>query len=628
MRLPRADGLRRGGTRHAISLGRSGLRRRWPVADPSCLPRNDPMPRILMIFHHLLLLAFIAGGPASAATQEGTDPRPVQVDDGTILMPDLNGVPKPLTEVAADLRLPPRFADYRPAFTVEYLTFTLNHVRGPLRKRWRVVRDHGKVVALMLSDEIHLIAFTPDQASERIGMTTGRYHMDRWLGPKIDVHALQVPAGTSPVRSDGALSLEASPEDGVLSPEEMELMFARRDLWTSDGRRLQVERSTEYGAECRIRDRLVFSVDPVLGYRIDAHCELDLAPMIVGQPKVMLKGHVYTPGTYKPWPAEARFSSACFSHPEDPPGRWRGWACNQYGIDHANSQKKQIILSDPGFLAYLAIERDGWSPCLARMDGTGPNHMGQCNAGHGPGFSIPVPLLQPGSDGHRRFQARRTLFALPPELTEHLRSRTRLIDDGKTGLFIRMDESFDDQPLSLTSMVRGLIWTSNPPELIKDGGRAGTPGLRIAGRVWPNLPQVGLESDTRYRLEAWFRIIAWPEERIALERSRSAAAQTKRNTELVAKGRPVPALTDWSSVEPAAWIDGDLYEWSPHTDPMLACHRTTLATPDVSGWQHVQVEFITPSWDPFINLVFNARLCDAVLDDFRLAAIPAPPTKP
>jgi hypothetical protein len=54
---------------------------------------------------------------------------------------------------------------------------------------------------------------------------------------------------------------------------------------------------------------------------------------------------------------------------------------------------------------------------------------------------------------------------------------------------------------------------------------------------------------------------------------------------------------------------------------MLVKQRTTDAT-GAKEWERVELEFTTPKWDPFINIVFRTEGCRAYMDDFRLAPEP------
>ena len=91
--------------------------------------------------------------------------------------------------------------------------------------------------------------------------------------------------------------------------------------------------------------------------------------------------------------------------------------------------------------------------------------------------------------------------------------------------------------------------------------------------------------ETRYRLEGWYKVLG----------DGGKAAR--------------------------AYIKGDFYEWSPHSRKWILEQQTSAATSEKDGWQQVSLEFTTPKWDPFINIVFVVEDGKAYLDDFRLARI-------
>jgi hypothetical protein len=70
-----------------------------------------------------------------------------------------------------------------------------------------------------------------------------------------------------------------------------------------------------------------------------------------------------------------------------------------------------------------------------------------------------------------------------------------------------------------------------------------------------------------------------------------------------------------------AYIKGDFYEWSPHAGPMLTRQRTNVATTGTEDWQKIELDFVSPAWGPFINIVFAADNCTAYVDDFILTPV-------
>jgi hypothetical protein len=157
------------------------------------------------------------------------------------------------------------------------------------------------------------------------------------------------------------------------------------------------------------------------------------------------------------------------------------------------------------------------------------------------------------------------------------------------------------------------VWTSGQPSLTTLHSHSGERSLVIKGRQWPNLPQVSLEPETKYRLEAWFKV----ENMTAAERRAHRQAYDEQAARLRRKGEPVPAYKPPRKYA-QAYVTGDFYEWSPHDPQRLLRQKTTLARGDRPDWQQVSLEFTTPKWDPFIDLVFYCDDGTAYLDDFSL----------
>ena len=70
-----------------------------------------------------------------------------------------------------------------------------------------------------------------------------------------------------------------------------------------------------------------------------------------------------------------------------------------------------------------------------------------------------------------------------------------------------------------------------------------------------------------------------------------------------------------------AYIRADYYEWTPHGGKWELEQRTTAATDRSDQWQKVSLEFTTPAWGPFVNIVFVAKNCRAYLDDFSFTLV-------
>ncbi len=190
--------------------------------------------------------------------------------------------------------------------------------------------------------------------------------------------------------------------------------------------------------------------------------------------------------------------------------------------------------------------------------------------------------------------------------------------EGATRVMTRVGvrEGFWDQPLPLTCAVRGLTSTGGGPPVTEQYAHSGARSVVIEhGRFWPALPQVQLKANTRYRLQAWTKLVEWTdEERQANEEKRRPEIERQR-----AEGQDVPEFEGFSRAE--AFITADLCEASPHGNVWVRKMQTTSARPDGPEWQKVNVAFTTPEWAPFVNVAFYANAGTAYLDDFELVEL-------
>ncbi len=529
---------------------------------------------------------------ALSSTQEGLDIRPVPVlpaaGPAERLLPGDD-----LDALEAQVRPPARFARHIPAFRVERRSFTFAHAKGRTEtKHWQVVLDGDRVVALLRSGDIQLIAANPALATTRLGMPTERFHLDNLLGPSLSIHQ-----GCGKIWTHGSIYDEAAGSGDT------------REHWEGDGRSLALVRERADEA-VRISHRFTITCDPVYGYRIDGDYRLAMREQ--PGPKQTFAGGAFCPGNYVPWPEAARFDLTVFT-PADAP-IVRGWANNLLCMDRCDSAKDGFAWRDRGYIAYIAPE-GGWSPVRTRTDGFGAIRMQLCNAHDDFHVNMPYPAVDPGPDGYRHWHLVHRLMWMPPEMGRAVREATELIQRDARGIIIRLGatEDFEDQPVALTQPRRGLVWTSGEPPIVQGEARSGQRSLEIRGRQWPNLPQVSLKPGVAYRLEGWYKVRPFTAEEVAAAQAREDAARAKAIT----AGKPPAPATDWAALRPRAWIAADTYEWSPYADPMLDRFRSNEAT--AGDWQRVVLDIDSPAWGPFINIAFVCEGGVALLDDVKIA---------
>jgi len=559
-------------------------------------------PRLLLCG---LLLSLSISAPTPAGVQQGENPRDVEVLEADVDRPRLV-VGDEIDALERAIEPPHRFADREPRWRVDRRDFTFAHYQRTQKKTHEVVWDGERAVALIRSGDIVLLARTPDHAETAVNLPTERMHLDNLPGPSLPTHQFV----NRKVQTHGSI-YEESGDKAVL-----------RDTWTRtrDGKLIYARRQslTDYNVEARF----VFSVDPVYGYRIDAEREV-LFRRRPEPGKVTMNGGTFTPGCYTPWAETAVFDRTVYTPTA---GGVVGWANNLLTMDRCDADKQAFDWRDGGFIAYLP-DREGWSVAFTRRDGTGRVPMSLCNAHND--FHIKFALGEASvgatGDGRWRFAPVHRLMALPPEMTAAVWDRAELIQAKTASLIVTVGEveDFERQPVPLTEPARGLVWTAKHPEIVEGVAHSGNQSVRFTGRSWPNLPQVSLQPGAAYRLEGWYKLEPWADD----QWQAAIAKDKKRRKKLAANGKPLPPPVDWAArkANTGAWITGDFYEWSPHTGPMLEKMKTTTATPDHEGWQHVVLDFTTPDWGPAINIAFVAEGCTAYLDDFAFRRVDDPP---
>jgi len=487
-------------------------------------------------------------------------------------------------ELVAKLKPPARFRDYRPRFRLVERAFTFHHVKGPVEETWRVVLDGDKYVALVRPGDFNLLALTPEMATTTLKMPTGRYHLDTTLGPVLTTHQF--------IQKRKDYELEGKPNAD------------QTDTWSAGGATLTLVRRSA-SEEREVRNTFEIRVDPVLGYTITGTYESWWKSIPAKRPS--FGGWAFCPGNYTLWPDTQIYERTVFSPDSadsaESGGLW-GWANNLIAMDRVDGDRKHFAWRDGGLIAYLDKDT-GFSPCRTRAGGGGPVTMSLCNAHND--FHINIDVLKDaprGPDGRHVVRQVHRLVALPPELTNYIWDHMTLYGKGQSAVMIRIGEleDFEKQPVPVTEPVRGLVWTSGGPRITTDQARSGKQSLFLTGTAWPNLPQCSLLPETKYRLEAWCKLATYTdEERAAFEKKH---------------GRPPDAVV-------RAFIKGDFYEWSPHSREWILEQQTNVVTSEKEGWQQVFLEFTTPKWDPFINIVFVVENGKAYLDDFRLVRLGA-----
>ncbi len=515
-----------------------------------------------------------------------------------LVLAALPAVADEIDDLAAKLGPEARFADYKPDWKVEKRTFTFQHVGGPKIKKWWVIMDGDKYVALHRSGDFNLLAVTPEKAKTELKMPTGRYHLDTQLGPTLATYQF-----LKPIKTHGSIQLE-------------ELDDSPKDTWTvgKDGT-LTLRRKLHTNGR-KTDHRFVLSVDPVFGYRIDAKYDIRFEKH--PGPRAKLGAPTFTPGCYPVWP-EHRVYDRTVHTPGFGGSGYRGWANNLIVMDRCDVNKKKNSWRDGGFIAHLTT-RDGWGVVHTREDGSPDIAMPVCNAHNDFHAAAKVPETLPRDEnGWLHWTPHYRLMGLPPEISKHIWDEMKLVCADQKGIVMGVGEieGFEEEPTPLSEPERGLVWTSGGPKVTTDEARSGTKSIVMDRSQRPNLPQVACKPNSRYRIEAYFKLKPLTDEQIAKRKARRA----RRIEKLKKKGKKAPEPRDGSKLEPRAYIKARWFEWSPYRNEWIKVLESDKATAETDAWQRVVLEFDTPAYDPFVDLVIEVEDATAYMDDFHFRRI-------
>jgi len=525
--------------------------------------------------------------------------------------------PLPADEVddlVQQLRPPARFAAHQPRWSVRKQVFTFEQCAGPEELPFWLVLDGDRYVAVMPlkgfhSGTVYVRDFRPGEAPTALRMPAERWHIDTSIGSELR---------TNNFLPEAFGETDASYEWKVQGPR---LVLVRRYQGSTAFNRWA--HRTRGPVAVDAVNTVVFHVDPVLGYVVDATFDVWTDP----PPKTYEYTSAATSGRYALWPGEA----TCYRYALTPPGGgFAGYACNHGATKQHGGDMR---CREGGFVACLNDET-GWSPTTVLARG-GEARLVVCGAHTDHDFVLAwPPQPETRADGLKRHLVRHRLLALPPELTKYVWNSMTLLHRGERRLMLRfgVPEDFEDQPLPIDGRLRGMPWAG---ALSADQARSGRQSLFFTGACGHGDPQAALKPATRYRLQAWLKVLplsaeeqqaAEAKERARLDgrrmrlqdrlaREKDAAKRTGLEAELAAIG-------PFEGLGPAeAWIEGRYYEWSPHSGEWLGEPLRTPAVRPGGDWQQAAVEFTTPKWGPFIQITFYASACKAYLDDFAFVEV-------
>lgn len=464
---------------------------------PSRKPTGLLLPIALVLAGSIILSRDLVRGQAACpANIENDEARPVQPDDD-------------VDKIVRLIQPPQRFASHRPRFRAEKYTHTFTYASGDRETEFFLVKDGPRYVALIQVNggTIRLLSHSPETAPSKLELPRHRITLERSFGTVLRTDAY--------IPSDAEDSFEFSEGGETLTLVRRFKGTTSFDTWSHKSREPETIDET---------NTFVFRCDPVFGYTIDGTYQTAVKPA----PTRFEYFSAMTAGICDVWYSRDDVSRTVFT-PAHEEG-FEGWGLNFAAIDWCDGDKSKVTCRDGGFGGYLN-QATGWSPVFT-VQGAEPYFV-VCNAHADLDFVIPWDkFAQADEEGVSHLRVRTRVLALPPEITRHVWDTMSMRFEDARRVMIRIGrlEDFEDQPLPVTSDVRGLTSTGGGPKISTQYAHSGTKSIIIPhGRFWPNLPQVPLEGGSRYRLAASVKLVPWSaEERVAEEKKARERIEKRR----------------------------------------------------------------------------------------------------
>ena len=527
-----------------------------------------------------------------------------------------------IDDLAHKLALPARWHGYKPDFHFTRQTYTFNEPAGPTKRTWRLAMDGPRYVALIPDDHIQLLGFTVGTAPTSFGPPT-RYLLDTFRGPALPTQCL-MPRFVS-YDDSGASNISRSDSFGV------------------GGSTMTLTRASPRNP-VEVIKKYVFSVHPQLGYMIEGTTEVTFRRP---DPKTKeFTTDIACSGSFQPWANQWVYDKTVLT----PAGTAdvQAYANNTAAMAHL-AASDPLTLRNGGFVAWLHCQ-NSWSPCRT-FSGLGPDANmtldPRSNTLH---LKIPIPPeVRNDPNGARQvWKLTERLFALPPELTAHLREQAKPAMQAGEGLVLRIGrtEDFEDQPIAFSQPVRGLAWSEptapaasaqpargaagpeqkKPPKLLTARGASGKKCLLIEGKtqvnvpwfsVTPDIQRIRLRPDSKYSIEAMMKA----EDLTTEDRTAYRQAYDDQAAKMTLKSETPP---DFEPLAPhgEAYVTAELHASPDGGIAPVSRHKSTVTKADNPAWQKVTLELTTPQYDTYLRVSFISHSGSAMLDDFSLTQTP------
>lgn len=389
-----------------------------------------------------------------------------------------------IAQAATALALPARYTDHTPAFRAEEWHVRQATADGSTTVTYWVVRDGERHVAVYAPKMIQLdqITFAPDLAPTSLTFPSV-YSWARLFGTRI----------TTGIWLDH-WGISGETHDFTFSGGGETLTLTVTDRWTE---KRQGHSIYTY----------VLRVDPVFGYVWDIAVDTSLSDLPrdkKGEPKRQVEFFNMQPqAVSSPWPDEWQHDWTIAATGANGAQRW----ANNL-VAGELSDRPQFGIREGGYIAF-ASGRDGWGVALSPLKTGGLKAINStCNLwldqhNH-------LVFAEPNAEGRYVAQARYRFNGLPPQLATHLIDAATLRFTGERSVMLRLGqvETFDDQPLALDTVARGM-WTWGM-EVSGAQARSGGKSLLIKGVSKADgntgkfiAPFIPLDTERTYALRAW-----------------------------------------------------------------------------------------------------------------------------
>lgn len=437
------------------------------------------------------------------------------------------GAADELGELLKTVKPPARFADYRPDFRAERLTYRWwDYQKRPDGTPGPLKRYSGEKLAILDGKRIIGYVGTYRGAWREIVMHTMSPAIDPEIAPDDwDLHYMRNFGDCLPMIVTGyGRDADAARKVTKVTGRGRTLTFRREHTWTPDPEHPGRDERALSTATLRVHPQLGYVLEQRVkwrGRKLPRRARKGEAPKPV---KALPGGMFFGYGVVNPWPDFPAYKQAFFT-----PGQTyrqgrdgsRPFADVKYCMYWGNGLSVEAIrhgyhpVVRPGGVVGYLDGREGWGVALTAVESDRDLRYAVCPAWAEFHTAGPYVPREPDEDGYFRVAYTRRMVGLPPEVQDRIRENAEVLFEDRRALMIRLDgEDFEDQPLSYANPYRGMRFVGRFVEVTAERAHSGRKSITMAGRkptdmgrVWRRLynehPQARFHLKATYRLECW-----------------------------------------------------------------------------------------------------------------------------